>query len=887
MSSKRIFLLDSSSYVFRAYYRPGIDLETSKGFPTKAIYGFIGMTKKLIEQSDYLVAVFDSGGQSFRNDIYEDYKANRGEAPEDISLQFPKIIEYLDARGVKVVSVDNYEADDVIGSLVKQFGSKHEITILSGDKDFTQLIDKKINMIDAKGKVYSPQEVVKKYGVKPNQMVDFLALVGDSIDNIPGVKGIGPKAAQELLVKYKTLENIYKNLEKIERLRIRELLSDYKQEAELSKDLVTLRTDLKIPLKLEDLKIKMPNTERLNKLYSELEFDSLLGEKKETTSRKSSNYRSITTKKEFEKLLINLKKSAFLSLDLETTSPDPLKAEIVGISFCYDADSAFYVPVAHLVTGSNKQLSLDYVIESLKPILEDQKIKKIGQNIKYEIIVLSKYGVKLSGIFFDTMVAAHLLDSSLQSYSLDNLSRRFLDYKMTTYKEVTTVDKKTISFAEVEINKATEYSCEDADITFRLFELFKKKLEEYELLATYQEHEIPFILVLAGMEKIGVSINTRKLRALSKEFEKFVRDTENKIYQLVGEEFNINSPQQLREILFGKLKLKPFKKTKKGEFSTDSESIQNIIDQHGVLKEILSFRFYSKLKSTYLDSLPELIDSRTDRVHTSYNQVGTATGRLSSSKPNLQNIPIKTFEGKKIREAFVPSDKNSVIVSADYSQIELRLLAHFSEDLAMIDSFNLNEDIHTKTASEIFNIDKENIDENQRRIAKTINFGILYGIGSRRLGLQINQDSKTSKLFIEKYFNRYKDVKKFFEDIVDLTRHRGYAETILKRRRYISNINSKNFALRAAGERAAINTPIQGSASDVIKLAMILIHNDDSLKDICKMVIQVHDELVFEVKKNHIEYVSQQIIQHMENCIQFKVPLKVELDSGKTWADSH
>ncbi len=887
MSSKRIFLLDSSSYVFRAYYRPGIDLETSKGFPTKAIYGFIGMTKKLIEQSDYLVAVFDSGGQSFRNDIYEDYKANRGEAPEDISLQFPKIIEYLEARGVKVVSVDNYEADDVIGSLVKQFGSKHEITILSGDKDFTQLIDKKINMIDVKGKMYSPQEVVKKYGVKPNQMVDFLALVGDSIDNIPGVKGIGPKAAQELLVKYKTLENIYKNLKKIERLRIRELLSDYKQEAELSKDLVTLRTDLKIPLKLEDLKIKAPNTDKLNKLYSELEFDSLLGEKKETTSRKSSNYRSITTKKEFEKLLINLKKSIFLSLDLETTSPNPLKAEIVGISFCYNADSAFYVPVAHLVTGSNKQLSLDYVIESLKPILEDQKIKKIGQNIKYEIIVLSKYDIELSGIFFDTMVAAHLLDSSLQSYSLDNLSRRFLDYKMTTYKEVTTVDKKTISFAEVEINKATEYSCEDADITFRLFELFKKKLEEYKLLATYQEHEIPFILVLAGMEKVGVSIDTEKLRALSKEFEKFVRNTENKIYQLVGEEFNINSPQQLREILFGKLKLKPFKKTKKGELSTDSESIQNIIDQHGVLKEILSFRFYSKLKSTYLDSLPELIDSRTDRAHTSYNQVGTATGRLSSSKPNLQNIPIKTFEGKKIREAFVPSDKNSVIVSADYSQIELRLLAHFSEDLAMIDSFNLNEDIHTKTASEIFNIEKENIDENQRRIAKTINFGILYGIGSRRLGLQINQDSKTSKLFIEKYFNRYKDVKKFFEDIVDLTRHRGYAETILKRRRYISNINSNNFALRAAGERAAINTPIQGSASDVIKLAMILIHNDDSLKDICKMVIQVHDELVFEVKKDHIEYVSQQIIQHMENCIQFKVPLKVELDSGKTWADSH
>ena len=885
MSSKRIFLLDSSSYVFRAYYRPGIELETSKGFPTKAIYGFIGMTKKLIEQSEYLVAVFDSGGQSFRNDIYEDYKANRGEAPEDISLQFPKIIEYLEARGVKVLSVDNYEADDVIGSLVKQFGSQHEITILSGDKDFTQLIDRKINMIDAKGKTYSPQEVIKKYGVKPSQMVDFLALVGDSIDNIPGVRGIGPKAAQELLVKYKTLENIYKNLKKIERLRIRELLSDYKQEAELSKDLVTLRTDLKIPLKLDDLRIKKPNTDKLNKLYSELEFDSLLGTKKETTSRKSSNYRSIINKKEFKELLINLKETTFLSLDLETTSPNPLKAEIVGISFCYDAGSAFYIPVAH--QEKTKQLSLDYVIKSLKPILEDQKIKKIGQNIKYEIIVLSKYDIKLSGIFFDTMIAAHLLDSSLQSYGLDNLSRRFLDYKMTTYKEVTTVDKKTISFAGVKIDKATEYSCEDADITFKLFELFKKKLEEYDLLTTYQEHEMPFVLVLVGMERTGVNINTKKLKALSKEFEKFVRNTESKVYQLVDEEFNINSPQQLRKILFDKLKLKPFKKTKKGELSTDSESIQNIIDQHGVLKEILSFRFYSKLKSTYLDSLPELIDSRTDRVHTSYNQVGTATGRLSSSNPNLQNIPIKTFEGKKIREAFVPSDKNSVIVSADYSQIELRLLAHFSEDLAMIDSFNLDEDIHAKTASEIFNIKKENIDENQRRIAKTINFGILYGIGSRRLGLQINQDSKTSKLFIEKYFDRYKDVKKFFEDIVELTRHRGYAETILKRRRYISNINSNNFAVRAAAERAAINTPIQGSASDVIKLAMILINQDDSLKDICKMVIQVHDELVFEVKKNHIEYVSRQIIQHMENCIKLKVPLKVELDSGKTWADSH
>ncbi len=887
MSAKRIFLLDASSYVFRAYHAINY-LTNSKGFPTNAIFGFINMTKKLIEEfnPEYFVAVFDPGGPSFRNDIYELYKANRGEAPEDISLQFPKIIEYLEARGVRVISMDNYEADDVIGSLAKQFGTKHEITILSGDKDFTQLIDKNINMMDTmRDRTVSSKEVVKKYGLNPNQMIDFFSLVGDSIDNIPGIKGIGPKTAQDLLVKYKTLNGIYKNLNKIEKPRIRDLLLDFREEAQLSKELVTIKTDLKIPLKLEDFRIGDPNLIELNLLFSELEFDSFLEEDREPAPKKSSNYRSIITKKEFKELLINLKKTTFLSLDLETTSPNPVEAEIVGISFCYDAGSAFYIPVKH--EEETKQLSLDYVLDSLKPILQDQKIKKIGQNIKYEVIVLSKYDIELSGIFFDTMIAAHLLDSSLQSYSLDNLSRRFLDYKMITYKEVTTIDKETIPFAGVRIDKATEYSCEDADITFKLFELFRKKLEEADLLTTYQKHEVPFVLVLAGMEKTGVNINTKKLKALSKEFEKFIKDTENKIYQLIGEEFNINSPQQLREILFAKLKLKPFKKTRKGKFSTDSESIQNIMDQHDVLKEILSFRFYSKLKSTYLDAIPELINSRTGRIHTSYNQVGTATGRLSSSNPNLQNIPIRTLEGKRIRESFISGNKDSIILSADYSQIELRLLAHFSQDSAMVNSFNLNEDIHTNTASEIFNVKKETVDENQRRIAKTINFGILYGIGAKRLSLQINQDSKTSKLFIEKYFDRYKGVQKFFEEIINLTRQRGYAETILKRRRYIPSINDRNFASRASGERVAINTPIQGSASDVIKLAMISINSDESLKKECKMIMQVHDELVFEVKKEKIQYTSKRIMEHMENCIQLKVPLKVEIGSGATWADSH
>ena len=887
MSSKNFFILDASSYVFRAYHAINY-LENSKGFPTNAIFGFVTMINKLLEETkpDYFAAVFDSGGKSFRNDIFDEYKANRGEAPEDISLQFPIIIDFLKAKGVRVLSMENYEADDVIGSLVKKFKSKHNIIILSGDKDFTQLIDSKVTMIDTmRNRTTSVDEVVKKYGLSPKQMIDFFSLVGDSIDNIPGVKGIGPKTAEGLLGKHKTLENLYKNLDKVENERIRNLLLDYQEEANLSKELVTIKTDLNISLQTEDFKIIEPDEEALNNLFVELEFESFVDQKTNYRKVENSNYKSILTIDDFQELLSNLNKSDFVSLDLETTSPNPIEAEIVGISFSFIEETGFYIPISH--KEEIDQLKIDYIIKNLKPILENEKIKKIGQNIKYEIIVFSKYGVNLKGIFFDTMIAAHFLDSSLQTYSLDNLSRRFLNHQMITYKEVTTIDKKSIPFSDVKIDTAVNYSCEDADITLRLFYLFSKKLKENKLMSFFTKYEIPFIYVLAQMEKEGVKIDQKKLKSLSKEFNTSIKKTQKKIYKQVDEEFNINSPLQLRKILFEKLNLKPFKKTKKGEFSTDSESIQNIINQHDVLNEILLFRFYSKLKSTYLDLLPELVFPDTKKIHTSYNHVGTATGRLSSSNPNLQNIPIKTTEGKRIREAFVSSDKDSIIVSADYSQIELRLLAHFSKDKEMIKSFKSGEDIHTKTASEIFNLRKHLVSEEQRRIAKTINFGILYGIGAKRLALQINQDTKTARKYIEKYFERYSGVKEFFEKIKNLTRQKGYAETILKRRRYIETINSNNFALRAAAERAAINTPIQGSASDVIKQSMIYINDDFSIEKHCKMIIQVHDELVFEVKKNKIEYVSERIISHMENSIKLNVPLVVELKSGKTWADSH
>ena len=887
MSSKKLFLLDASSYVFRAYHAVSF-LTNSKSFPTNAIYGFVNMFNKLLKdfKPEYFVAVFDSGGISFRNDIYDQYKANRGEAPEDISLQFPKIIEYLEARGIKTMKMDNFEADDLIGSISEKFKDKSKISIISGDKDFVQLIEKNVSMIDTmKGKVTNIKQVEDKYGLKPKSMIDFFALVGDSIDNIPGVPGIGPKTAAPLIKEYGSLEGVYKNIDKLEKERIRNLLLEHEEDAKLSKVLVTIKKDLEIAENIDDFKIKDVDNARLNALFKELEFDSFIEEDKEELSNTEVKYNTVLSKLDFTNLLKDLKRQEFISLDLETDSVFPIKAKIVGISFSFKSGTGFYIPVAH--SEDKTQLNLQDVLKGLKPILEDAKIKKIGQNLKYEILIFKNYGIKLDGIYFDTMIAAHLIDSSLQSYSLDNLARRFLDYKMISYKDVTKIDKKNIPFEDVPIDKASMYSCEDADITLRLYSLLLEKLISYNLIDNFFKYEIPFVSVLGEIEYAGVSINTRKLSTLSKEFNKIINNKENKIYKLIGKEFNINSPMQLREILFAELGLTSKKKTKTGEFSTDSQTLHGIVNQHKVIEEILSYRFYSKLQTTYIDALPELIDENTKKIHTSYNQVGTTTGRLSSSSPNLQNIPIKTSEGKRIRSSFASASDKKLILSADYSQIELRLLAHFSMDPLMVESFKKNNDIHSITAGEIFDINKNDVDESQRRLAKTINFGILYGIGAKRLSQQIDQDTKTSKLFIERYFNKYSSVKDYFQKIIDQTKEKGYSETILNRRRYLPDINSNNFMLRAAGERAAINSPIQGSAADIIKMAMISINNDKSLSNDCSMIMQVHDELVFEVDKKRIDLVSKKIENHMINCITLNVPLVVDIGFGNTWADSH
>ena len=885
--SKHLYILDASSYVFRAYHAIGL-LTNSKGFPTNAIFGFINMFNKFIMETkpEYFVAVFDSGGKSFRNEIYDDYKANRGEAPEDISLQFPKIIEYLKLRGICVMSQENFEADDIIGSLSKKFQAKNKITIISGDKDFTQLINKKTIMLDTmKNRVTDDKEVLSKYGLKPEQMIDYFSLVGDSIDNIPGVRGIGPKTAQSLIDKFKTLDNLYKNIKKIDKERIKNLLEENKELAYISKELVTINTNLEITDDFNQFKISSSNNQELNDFFKELEFDSMIDDDFNKSNLRDTKYSIINNKKDFMKLKKSLSRIKEFSLDLETTSINALDAEIVGIAISYNSDEGFYIPLSH--ETDIDQLDLNYVLENLKEILESSKIKKIGQNLKYEILVFKNYSINLGGIYFDTMVASHFLDSSLQSYSLDNLSRRFLDHKMLSYKDITKIEKKEISFKQVPVDVAMSYACEDSDITYKLYCIFKDKLLDKDLLAQFHKNEMPFVSVLANLESNGVFIDSKKLNDISAKFEKKINKIEKTIYKSIGYEFNINSTLQLRDILFDKLKLKPFKKTKKGEFSTDSESLQSIEDQHSIVKEILAYRFYSKLKSTYLDSLPELINVNSNRVHTSYNQTGTSTGRLSSSNPNLQNIPIKTDEGKQIRESFSSPKDDSVIISADYSQIELRLLAHFSGDPTMLKSYKNNEDIHLNTASEIFEVPINKITSQQRSLAKTINFGIIYGIGPKRLSLQIDSDIKTAKEYIEKYFSRYSRVKNYFEDTISYTRENGYIETILNRKRYLKDINSKNFILRSANERAAINTPIQGSAADVIKLAMININQDKELKNYAKLVIQVHDELVFECKKDKVDYVSKKVKNYMENSIKIKVPLKVDINKGQSWSDAH
>jgi DNA polymerase-1 len=903
MDNPVLYLIDGSSYIFRAYHAIR-KLSNSKGFPTNAIYGFTNMIFKFLRdyKPEYLAIVFDSKGKTFRNDIYSQYKANREEPPDDLKQQFPKIYEVVDALAIPNFQMEGYEADDLIGTIARDSVDKGlKVVVITGDKDFSQLVSESVTLIDTmRNKETGLEDVREKFSVPPERVTDVFALSGDSIDNIPGVKGIGEKTAKELISKYGSLDGLFDNLDKLSK-RQKELIEENKENALLSKKLVTIKTDVPIKFSLEDFRFRGIDKGRLGKLFDELEFKSLLRElgeidnsaveKSKNNNIKSEvyydNYRLVLSDDDLAKVINRIKEGGEVSIDLETTSPEPMRAKIVGVSLSTAPHEACYVPVAHRsLVDSRQQLSLDYVLERLKSIVEDERVNKIGQNLKYDYIVLEKYGLRLRGIICDTMIAAHLLDSSRMSYSLDELAKFYLGHNTITYKDLTGSGRSKIDFEEVELEKAKVYACEDADVAMLLFKKLVPLLQELNLMKVFKEVYLRLIEVLARVEINGVKVDSSRLKELSMEFQAGLESLASDIYSQVGYEFNLNSPIQLREVLFGKLRLPMKKLTRTGEPSTDVDVLNDLSRLHPVPERILEFRGLSKLKSTYVDALPKLINPETGRIHTSFNQVGTSTGRVSSSDPNLQNIPIRSEEGKRIREAFVP-EEGFMLLSADYSQIELRLLAHFSGDEGLRSAFKAGSDIHNRTASEIFGVPQDMVSPDMRRLSKNINFGIIYGISAFGLARQLGTSVSIARNYMNEYFKRYSSVKKYMDESVRVAQDRGYAKTILGRRRPIPELGSTDRTVRGIGERTAINTPIQGSAADILEIAMVKIHDKLASGYKSNMILQVHDELLFEVHEDELDVISRMVKEEMEGAFTLEVPLRVDIGVGKSWAEAH
>lgn len=900
MEKPVLYLIDGSSYIFRAYYAIR-RLSTSKGFPTNAVYGFASMIFKFLKdyKPAYLGIVFDAKGDTFRNEMYPLYKANRGAPPEDLVPQFDKIFEVVDAFKIPQFRMEGFEADDIMGTIARDYERRGiDVVLVTGDKDFTQLVSDKVTLLDTmKNKETLTKDVIEKYGVPPDRVTDVFALMGDQVDNIPGVKGIGEKTAIGLIKSFGSLDNLLQNLDDLAEKQ-RNLITEKKGDALLSKELVTIKTDIDLDMELEKFRYEGFDKSRLRSLFDELEFKNLLRElgdgggpvekPDENRAVPYDNYSLILTEDGLDRVIGRIKETGEVSIDLETTSTDPMLAEIVGIALCPAPHEAYYVPVAHrsLADSSTRQLGLPAVLEKLKPLIEDKGLRKIGQNLKYEFVLLEMYGVRLNGISFDTMIAAHMLDSSRISYSLDELCRLYLGHSMISYRDVTGTGKSKINFEEVELEAAKVYSCEDADVAMLLSEKLAGELEELDLLRVYSDVELRFIEVLARIEINGVKVDAARLRELSKEFEAGLKDIEKAIFEEVGYEFNLNSPIQLRQVLFETLRLPQKKLTKTGESSTDVEVLNDLSKFHPVPEKVLEHRTLSKLKSTYVDALPRLINPRTGRLHTSFNPVGSSTGRLSSSDPNLQNIPIKTAQGRRIREAFIP-EEGYIMLSADYSQIELRLLAHFSGDESLVEAFMTGSDIHQRTAAEIFGVTPNLVTPDMRRLAKNINFGIIYGISAFGLAKQLGTSVSIAKSYIDEYFKRYGKVRDYIEKSIGDAKSKGYAETLLGRRRPIPELASDDRNRKGFGERTAMNTPIQGSAADIINIAMIRIHERLASGFKTRMILQVHDELLFEVPGDELDEISRMVKEEMERAWTLRVPIVAEIGTGKNWAEAH
>ncbi len=886
---QRLYLIDGSSYIYRAYFAIR-HLSNSKGFPTNAVYGFVNMLLKVVreESPDHLAVVFDARGPTFRKEIYPEYKANRAAMPEDLIPQIPLIKEAVRGFNMPVLEKEGFEADDIIATLAKRFAAQGmEITVVTGDKDLMQIVSERIRLLDTmKEKVSGLSEVAERFGGGPEKVVEVQALAGDSSDNVPGVPGIGEKTAVELIREFGTVEHLLSSLDRIKQPKRRENLERYAEQALLSKRLVTLRDDVPLDLDYEQFALSSPDREALTALFKEMEFPKLLQEFSCDERTTGEGYRGVLDEAELGRMIEVLRKAPRFAFDTETTSLDATRADLVGLSFAVTPGEAWYIPLDHRYLGAPEQLDRRMVLERLRPILESPEIPKIAQNAKYDLLVMRRAGIAVAGLSVDTMIASYLAQPAAKSHGMDNLAAELLGYKTISYSEVTGTGKKQIGFSEVEVEKAVVYAAEDADITLRLAQKLEPMVAEAGQEKLFREVEMPLVEILTDMEWTGVRIDPVFLGALSREMEVKLALLEKEIHQLAGGPFNIASPKQLGEILFERLKLPRGKKTKTG-WSTDVEVLTVLAEENPVAARILDYRSLAKLKSTYTDALPRLVHPETGRLHTSFNQTITATGRLSSSEPNLQNIPIRTEEGGRIREAFVPAEGN-LLLSADYSQVELRILAHLADDPVLKESFEKGEDIHRRTASEIFGVFPEVVDSEMRRRAKTINFGVLYGMSAFGLAKSLGIGRKEAQEYIDNYFARYPKVKGFMEEKVAEARAKLYVTTLLGRRCAVPEIHSKNGAFRGYAERNAINYPIQGSAADIIKVAMVRIHERlarEGLK--AKMVLQVHDELVFDVPEAELEQLRALVVEEMEGAVALEVPLVVDVGVGKNWREAH
>ena len=885
---KTVYLIDGSSYIYRAYHAVR-HLSTTKGLPTNATFGFTNMLLKLLEERkpEYMVMAFDARGPTFRHEIYEAYKANRPPMPEDLAVQIPYIKQVVEGMNIPSLELAGYEADDIIGTLARSAEEKgFHVVIVTGDKDFKQLVSRGISIWDPmKDRSLDYAGLKKDFGLEPSQWVEVMGLSGDTSDNIPGVPGVGEKTAISLIKTFRTMEALFENLDNITKKKLRENLTNFREQAMLSLRLVTIDTEVPLSVDIASLRILDPDAQGLSRLFKDLEFQRLQKLFPIRTDLSHKVYRVILDDEALEAIIDDLRQSGMFALDLETTAKDPMRAEIVGLSFACRANEAAYIPLRHRYSGAPGQLDPDRTLANLKPILEDPKLAKVGQNIKYDWIVLKRSGIDLQGVIFDTMVASYLLNPTRRAHNLETIAAEYLDHKMISYKEVTGGKK---GFDEVPVEDAVPYACEDADITLMAYEVLKPKLQKGGFDSLFKEVEMPLIPVLMDMEMSGICVDKDRLEAVSKEFERQLYDIEERIYAIAGERFNIQSHQQLGRILFENLKLPIQKKTKKKTgYSTDVQVLTTLSLEHELPALVLQYRSLAKLKSTYADALVNLIHPETDRIHTSYNQTVTATGRLSSSSPNLQNIPVRTEEGRKIRAAFLPR-KGWTLLSADYSQIELRLLAHYSEDPILVEAFEEDRDIHARTAAEVFQLLPNFITPDMRRQAKVINFGIIYGMSPFRLSNELGISRKMAKTFIEHYFDRYKGVKRFIEETIEEARTAGKVTTLLGRHRRLPDISSKNRTAREFAERTAVNTPLQGTAADLIKMAMIRIRQAFRQKGLrAKMLLQVHDELVFEVPPDELEAVEKLVTENMEGVYRLRVPLKVDVKTGRNWAEVH